>query len=186
MANGGVARTEVIMAGIGGMGVVTAGQVLLRAASRIYEYVSLLPVYGYAMRGGLCECTVILSREKIRAPLLDQAHAVLLLDSSQFASFEPRVRSGGIMITEKTGLSPQRRREDYKLYALPGMETAVSIGSTVVNNMILLGAYIVITDLLPTELLERELLEKYKGDEIVLARNVEAFKRGLELGKAVR
>ncbi len=186
MVKAGAARTEVIMAGIGGMGVVSAGQVLLRAASRTYDYVSFVPVYGYAMRGGLCECTVIFSHEKIRAPLLDQAHAVLLLDSSQFASFEPRVRSGGIMIAEKTGLTEQRGREDYKLYALPGMEIAGSIGSTVVNNMILLGAYIAITDVLPREFLEQELIEKYRVDDRVLALNVDAFKRGFELGKAAK
>jgi 2-oxoglutarate ferredoxin oxidoreductase subunit gamma len=90
------------------------------------------------------------------------------------------------MVAEKSGLRENQGRGDYRLYALSGMELAVNLGSAVVNNMILLGAYIAITGLLPPELLERELFEKYKGDEKVLARNVEAFKRGFELGMAAR
>ena len=177
-------RGEVLMAGIGGMGVLSAGQVLLDAAFQAHEHVTYISSYGFARRGGLCECTVIFSDEKISSPLLDQAQVVMLLDSSQFKGFEPRVRPGGFIIAEQTGLNMERDRDDFQLYALPGLEIAASLGSTQVNNLILLGAYIKILGAIPEEIVEGELRRKYENNEKVLSRILEAFKRGLELGKS--
>ena len=58
-------RFEVIMAGIGGQGVLTAGQLLAEAAMADYRHVTWLPSYRAAVRGGASECTVIFSREEI-------------------------------------------------------------------------------------------------------------------------
>jgi 2-oxoglutarate ferredoxin oxidoreductase subunit gamma len=186
MEQANISRGEVIMAGLGGMGVLVAGHVLAETAFQQYEHVSYTPSYGFAKRGGLCQCTIIFSNEKISSPLLDQAQAVVLLDSSQLTTLEPRVRPGGLIIAEKAGLSADRGREDYKLYALPGMEIAVSMGSTVINNLILLGAYVAITGTVPPELIEGELRRRYEDNEKVLVRNLDAFGRGLELGKTAK
>ncbi len=184
MEQNGKARNEVLMAGIGGMGVLMSGQVLLESAFRCYENVSYVSSYGFARRGGLCECTVIISDEKIASPLLDQAQVVMLLDSSQFPSFEPRVRPGGVIIVDTAGLTADRRREDYKLYALPCLEIATSMGSILGKNLIMLGAYIAITGAVSPELIEDELRKRYEDKEKVLTQNVNAFRRGVELGKS--
>jgi len=185
MEHAKMSRGEVIMAGIGGMGVLVAGAVLAEAAFQRYEHVSYAPAYGFAKRGGLCQCTVVFSNEKISSPLLDQAQVVMLLDSSQFGTLEPRVRPGGLIIAEKAGLTAERGREDYKLHALPGMEIAISMGSSVVNNLILLGAYVAITGSVSPELIEEELRRRYADNEKVLARNLDAFGRGVALGRTV-
>ena len=179
-----ISRGEVIIAGIGGMGVLVAGQVLLNSAFQLYKHVSYVPTYGFAKRGGLCQSTVIFSDEKITSPLVDQAQTVIILDSSQFKGFEPRVRPGGFIIVEQTGLNADRDRDDYTLCALPGLEIAVSLGSTQVNNLILLGAYIKLLGAIPEEIIEGELRRKYQDNEKIMARNLEAFRRGLELGKS--
>ena len=184
MEQNGRARNEVLMAGIGGMGVLVSGQVLLEAAFQRYEHVSYVSSYGFARRGGLCECTVIVSDEKIASPLLDQAQVVILLDSSQFPSFEHRVRPGGIIFADKAGLTAERRREDYTLYELPCLEIATSMGSILGKNLIMLGAYTSITGAIPTELVERELQRRYQDKEKVLTQNLDAFRRGVELGKS--
>ncbi|MFC2058475.1 2-oxoacid:acceptor oxidoreductase family protein [Chloroflexota bacterium] len=175
-------RNEVIMAGIGGMGVLVAGQVLIWAALSQYKHVSYTPSYGTARRGGLSECTVIFSNNKIASPLLDQAQTVMLFDSSQFKSFETRVRPGGIIIAEKAGLNADRQREDYKLHLLPCMEIAVGIGERMISNLIMLGAYATITGSISPELIEAELHRRYIDKDKVLARNLDAFKHGLGLG----
>jgi 2-oxoglutarate ferredoxin oxidoreductase subunit gamma len=179
-------RGEVLMAGIGGMGVLSAGQVLLDAAFQAHEHVTYISSYGFARRGGLCECTVIFSDEKISSPLLDQAQVVMLLDSSQFKGFEHRVRPGGLIIAEKAGLRAEKGREDYTLYALPGMEIAISMGSSVINNLIMLGSYIAITRSVSSDLIEAELKKRFEGNEKMLARNLDAFRRGLELGASAQ
>jgi 2-oxoglutarate ferredoxin oxidoreductase subunit gamma len=176
-------RHEIIMAGLGGMGVLSAGQILSRAAFQTYKHVSYAPTYGFAMRGGLCQCTVIFSDERIASPLLDQAQAVMLLDSSQFSALEPRVRPGGIIIADSAGLCAERERNDYKLYALPAVQTAVSMGTSLVRNFILLGFYVAILGTVSSEIIEAEIQRRYSNNVKMLGRNLEAFKRGLELGK---
>ena len=177
-------RSEVLMAGIGGMGVLVSGQVLLEAAFQSHEHVSYVSSYGFARRGGLCECTVIFSDEKVASPLLDRAQVVMLLDSSQFPSFEPRVRPEGIIIADKAGLTAGRKREDYRLYALPCLEIATSMGSILGKNLIMLGAYVAITGSVSPEHIEDELRRRYEDNDKVLTRNLDAFERGVELGRS--
>lgn len=176
-------RRELLIAGLGGMGVLVAGQVLLEAAFHSYKYVSYIASYGFARRGGLSECTVIFSNDEIASPLLDQAQVVMLLDNSQFGSFEHRVRSGGAIIAEKAGLSADITGEDYKLYALPGLEIAVKMGASVINNLIMLGAYVAITESVSPEIVEAELKRRYGDSGSAMERNLEAFQRGLDLGR---
>jgi 2-oxoglutarate ferredoxin oxidoreductase subunit gamma len=177
-------RGEVLMAGLGGMGVLVSGQVLLEAAFHSHEHVSYVSSYGFARRGGLCECTVIFSDDKISSPLLDQAGVVMLLDSSQFPMFEHRVRPGGIMLADEAGLNAERRRDDYTLYALPCLEIATSMGSILGKNLVMLGAYVAITESVSPQLIEEEMKKRFAGNEKVLNINLEAFRRGLELGKS--
>jgi 2-oxoglutarate ferredoxin oxidoreductase subunit gamma len=178
-------RTEVIMAGIGGMGVLVAGQVLSWAALQSYKYVSWVPSYEAAMRGGLSECTVIFSDGEIASPILDQAQAVIVLDGPQFKAFEPRVRPGGVMIVERAGLTEKPERQDFKLLPVPGLEMAVSMGESRINNLILLGVYVEVTKAITAELIEKELNRRYGDREAILKRNKQAFRQGLEMAKAV-
>ena len=77
-------RREVMIAGVGGMGVLMDGQVLSGAAGKQFEYVSWAPSYAGTKRGGSCECTVIFSDEEIASPILDQAQILIVLDGAQF------------------------------------------------------------------------------------------------------
>jgi 2-oxoglutarate ferredoxin oxidoreductase subunit gamma len=179
-------RGELIIAGLGGMGVLSAGQVLLEAAFQQFKHVAYTPTYGFAKRGGLCQCTVIFSDKEITSPLVEQVQTVMLLDSSQFGTFEPRVRPSGVVIAEKASMYAERERKDYKLYELPGLEIAVSMGSSQVNNFIMLGAYIAITGAVSPSLIEGELEKRYGTNQKVYERNLDAFKRGLELGQSAK
>ena len=176
-------RVELLIAGLGGMGVLTAGQLLSSAALKAYRHVSYLPSYMEAMRGGLCECTVVFSDEEIASPILDQAQTVMILDGSQFKDFESRVRSGGVIIIESAGLTEDAQRKDFKLLPVSGLEIAVTMGSSVINNLILLGVYVGLIKSVPAELVEEELEKRYKSREALLKQNREAFRRGLELAK---
>ena len=179
-------RVEVIVAGIGGMGVLVAGRLLASAALQRYKHISWVPSYGEARRGGLSECTVILSHEEIASPILDQAQTVVVLDGSQLKAFEPRVRPGGVMIIESAGLTDKPERKDFRLLPVSGLEIAIGLGDSLINNMILLGIYVEVIKPIPAELIEEE-LERIFGDrQFILKRNEDAFKRGLELGKSAR
>ncbi|MBI4619924.1 MAG: 2-oxoacid:acceptor oxidoreductase family protein [Desulfobacterales bacterium] len=176
-------RTDVIMAGLGGMGVLIAGQILAWAALKKYQHVSWLPSYGVEKRGGLCECTVIFSDQDIASPLIDRAQTVVVFDGSQLKTFEPRVLPGGMILVESSGLEDEQERRDYELVKIPGVEIAVSMGIRQVSNLILLGAYISIRDAMPSELIEKELGRRFGTKKTILECNQKAFRQGLELGR---
>jgi 2-oxoglutarate ferredoxin oxidoreductase subunit gamma len=176
-------KVELIIVGLGGMGVLVAGRLLAAAGVRSYKHVSWMPAYGEARRGGLSECTVILSPDEIASPILDVSEATLILDSSQAKAFEQRVRPGGIMIVEKAGLKEKPAREDIRVVPVSGMEMAMGLGGLQVTNLIMLGVYMELAKPLSPRLIEDELRRSYSDG--VLERNTRALKVGMEVGRAV-
>jgi 2-oxoglutarate ferredoxin oxidoreductase subunit gamma len=177
-------RSEVMMAGIGGMGVLVAGQVLAWTALKKYKYVSYVPSYEAARRGGLSECTTVFSNAEIASPILDQVETIILLDGAQLKSFENRVRPGGVVIIERAGLEGKPERDDFRLLPFSGLDIAISLGDSRANNLILLGVYIELTKSVPANLIEAELNRRFGHEEGLLKRNSEAFSRGIELAKS--
>jgi len=186
-------RHMVIAAGVGGSGVVWVGTLVARAGLRKYKYATRFPNFSAQMRGGPCECTVILSETPILSPLVARGDALLILNNSQLPFFQERVRPGGVLILESTGLQAKLERNDVRLFEIPAIEIATSMGSSLVSSMILLGVYVQATNIFPPEFIERELEARFgivetgvsaSGKEALLTQNLEAFRRGLELAKA--
>ena len=178
-------RVEVILAGVGGMGILVAGRLLAAAGLQKYKYVSWVPSYGEARRGGLSECTTVLSDQEIASPILDQAQTVILCDGSQLKAFEGRVRPGGIIIAEGARLSGETEKKSFRLLPVSGLETAINMGGMLYVGLILLGAYTELAKPLPPGMIEEEMQRKYGNNDSVLQRNMHAFRQGIALGRGI-
>lgn len=174
-------RGEVIIAGLGGRGVLIIGLALARAAMTKYKHVSWLPSYAISKRGGDCNCTVLFSNDEIASPLLLQAKVVLILETSQYQEYGDRVVPGGLLLTESAGLDGKPDRKDAEVILVPGMAEAVAMGNSLVANFIMLGAYIEATKVLSPQLVEVELDRIFGAKQTVLELNKKAFRRGQEL-----
>ncbi len=64
-------KSDVLIAGFGGQGVLLAGKLLARAGMLGGKHVTWFPSYGAEMRGGTANCTVIISDEEIGSPVVD-------------------------------------------------------------------------------------------------------------------
>ena len=62
---------EIIIAGFGGQGILSAGRLLAYAGMLEERQVSFLPSYGPEMRGGTANCMVVISEEAIASPVLN-------------------------------------------------------------------------------------------------------------------
>ena len=174
-------RAEVIFSGIGGQGILLAGLLLAEAAASNYPNVVWTPSYATRVRGGPCECTVILSQEEICSPLISRAQAVVLMQPIQLASFESRLRPQGLLLVEAAGLGDKTvTRQDIQLMSVPGQEAALKLGNQMAANLVLLGAYTAATGTLSAELIERELERRFGRKKEVLELNRKAFRQGLE------
>lgn len=148
---------EVVIAGLGGQGVLTIGQLLTEAGAALYPYVSYFPNYGAAMRGGDSECTVILSRQEIAAPALLRPQAGIVMSPGALEEYEPRLQHGGWLILDSSLLSRKVSRSDLQVFALSATETAIELGNRQVANFVLLGAYLEVSQALPLATVEAAL-----------------------------
>lgn len=179
------ARHEVIMAGVGGRGVLMVGLLLAQAAMAKYPNVLWFPSYASAMRGGPCECTVVFSNDGIASPILPQAQAVIIMETSQVKPFEGRVRPGGLMVVESTGLPQKVERQDITVLYIPGIEKAIALGNVQVANFFLFGAYLETTRVIDSGAID-EALEKRmsgRGREQLLALNKQVLREGMKLAR---
>ncbi len=176
-----ITKGEVILAGAGGGGVKSAGEALASAASLRYKYVTCVPFYSIAKRGGLSESTVIFSDEEIASPLLSQAQTVVLLDSSVLKSMENRVIPGGILLLERDSLKESVQRKDIRVIIVPAVETAFKLGFSLGASFVLIGAYVEVSKALEPELIEREIDRRFVGKEKAISLNKKAFREGIKL-----
>lgn len=179
-------RCEVLMAGLGGQGILVSGQVLAQAGAGIYQHVVWFPSYYQALRGGECECTVILSDDEIASPLLSQSDVVVVMEVSQLKPFEARIRPGGLLMLESTRARGKIDRPDVRVVLVPAVATADKMGASQAANMVMLGAYVGTTGAIPAELVEKELERRFTGRAAVLSRNKQAFAEGVRMAANLR
>lgn len=173
-------RADLIIAGLGGQGILMGGKILASAAMEEYKNSLWLPSYASRVRGGPSECTVVFSDEDIDSPVLSKADVIILVDPPQFKLFEKRVRPGGYLIVEEAGLSETIERDDIRMITLPAVRMAIEMGEKRSSNMILLGLYIGATKSLSPPVVEEEMKKRFGKKEKVLSTNLGAFQKGLE------
>ena len=71
---------EIIIAGFGGQGILSAGRILAYAGMLEGRNVSWLPSYGPEMRGGTANCNVIISEETVGSPILNNATTLIVMN----------------------------------------------------------------------------------------------------------
>ena len=177
-------KGEVIIAGLGGAGILTAGTLLAEAAASRYKNVTWFPSYAISKRGGLCECTIIFSDTEIASPLLFRASGIIVAEAEQFKVFESRLHPGGTMVIEKAGLQAKSERKDIRVIEAPAIEIAIRLSGTSQGaNLVLLGAFVGATRVISSELIKQQIKESFTGNEKVLIGNLESFNQGLNLTK---
>jgi len=142
---------ELIVAGFGGQGVQTLGQILAEAALLEGREVVWTPAYGPEMRGGPSFCTVILSDRAIGSPVVATADTAIIMDQPSVAKYQQRLRTTGRIIYNSTLVKPELLRSDIPSFAVPASELAEELGMAQVTNMVILGAFIYLTKLVAPE-----------------------------------
>ena len=93
--------------------------------------------------------------------------------------YENRIRPGGILLIDSSGASDKLRRDDIKVHCIPASKLAAELGSPQAANLIMLGAYLEITQALPLEAVGKRLAGRKR--ERFLEINREALSIGAKL-----
>lgn len=139
---------EIIIAGFGGQGVLSAGRILAYAGMLEGRNVSWLPSYGPEMRGGTANCHVVVSDEPVGSPILNSATSLIAMNNPSLEKFENIVVPGGVIIIDNSLISKGPERKDIELHGVPAAKIASEMGNLAYANVILLGKLIAKTGII--------------------------------------
>jgi 2-oxoglutarate ferredoxin oxidoreductase subunit gamma len=182
-----VATHEILIAGFGGQGVLTAGQLLAYAGSFVGKQVSWVPAYGPEQRGGTANCSVVISDDKaVACPLVTEPTACIIMNGPSLEKFESAVQPGGVLVVN-TSMCGDRHatRTDITVINVPATDIAVELGSAKFANMVALGALMGAVPMVDTEMVLKAMLKVMGEDKArFIPANREAIKRGMDAAKA--
>ena len=142
---------EMIIAGFGGQGVISMGQLLTYAGMIEDKYVAYIPSYGPEMRGGTANCAVTISDKEISSPIFTEPSSVIIMNQPSLKKFEPTVQPGGLLIVNSSLVSTKVARQDVRVMEINASEQAGKLGSDKVANIVILGAYLELTKVVTIE-----------------------------------
>jgi len=177
---------EIIIAGFGGQGVLSMGQVLCYGGVIEGKEVSWMPSYGPEMRGGTANCIAIISDTKISSPIITKFDTVIALNQPSLDKFEHNVKPGGLLIYEASTILNPPNRKDIEIIPIEAANEAAKLGNVKVMNMIILGAFLkkkaAISFETAIEGLKKVLPERYHN---LIPLNKTAMEKGMELAESV-
>ncbi len=130
---------SILLAGFGGQGILFAGKFLAYKGLIEGMEVSWLPSYGPEMRGGTCNCSVILSDKKIGSPIIANPDVLVAMNLPSLDKFENDVVPGGQIYVDSTLIERKVTRTDVDVFYIPATKMASDGGFRTLANMIIMG-----------------------------------------------
>ncbi|MBD3337175.1 MAG: 2-ketoisovalerate ferredoxin oxidoreductase, partial [Candidatus Eisenbacteria bacterium] len=170
------------IAGFGGQGILLLGVALADCGMRGGYHVSWLPSYGPEMRGGTANCHVRVSTDPIGSPLVADSTVLVAMNRPSLERFEKDLVPGGVLIYDSTLIDIEPTRTDIQIIPIPATKLADELGQTRAANMVILGAYVALTNIFPLEHAIRTLPDFIKKEKMIPL-NEKALRRGEQFMK---
>ena len=187
-------KTNIILAGVGGQGILTIAAVLDTAALDCNLNIKQSEVHGMSQRGGAVQSHVRISDKEIFSDLIPQGKAdiIISVEPMELLRYLPFLKKDGYLVTDSNpfvNITDYPELEDlyqeiksYKNSILiDAKQIAKDLGNLKATNIVLLGAA---SSLLPLneENLQQTIKKLFdrKGERIV-NKNLEAFEKGKEI-----
>lgn len=154
---------EMICAGFGGQGVLTAGMILINAGMELDKNVLFYPSYGSEMRGGTANCTVKISDGLIASPISKNPDILLTMNTPAIDKFEDQLKPGGLLLVNSSIVPEDRTyRDDIKVVKIPATDIAMEVNNPKGANLVMLGALAANSDLFTVDYLEKAIVSFFE------------------------
>jgi len=187
-------KTNIILAGVGGQGILTIAAVLDTAALASDLNLKQSEVHGMSQRGGAVQSHVRISDTEIHSDLIPQGKAdiIISVEPMEALRYLPFLKKDGYLVTDSNPFEnipnyPNMEELYNEIKLVPNSilidakKIAKDLGNSKATNIVLLGAA---SSLLPLD--EESLVQaiktlfQRKGDRVV-NKNIEAFNKGKEI-----
>lgn len=187
-------KTNIIIAGVGGQGILTIAAVLDTAALSCDLNIKQAEVHGMSQRGGAVQSHVRISDSEIYSDLIPQGKVdiIISVEPMELLRYLPFLKEGGHLVTDSNPFVnitnyPELDELHSEIKALPNSilidakQIAKDLGNSRATNIVLLGAASSILPLSDESFIDaiKTLFER-KGEKIV-NKNIEAFLKGKEI-----
>jgi len=172
-------RAEIRIAGLGGQGVVLAGQILGRAAVYDGKHVVQTQSYGAEARGSAAKSEVIISDEKIGFPIVRKCDVLVAMNKTAMDKHKKDLKEDGILIVEE---DVENMLSDIvaKVFKVPATKTAeAELKSKIYANVVMLGALTRIAGLVSKAAVEKAIVDSVSKE--AQEKNINAFRIGFKL-----
>lgn len=174
-------KTEIVLSGVGGQGLISTGEILGQAAS-IYENLNatMTASYGSETRGTFTKTDIIISDGQIGYPNVEQPDVILCLAQVAYDKYVDKFKDDTKVFfdTDMVQKAPNAKGEHI---GFPFRSMSIELGSIQVANMIALGAILKQTGVLKKASVMEAICTRFKGKDKVIALNDKALDLGLSL-----
>lgn len=173
---------EIRFAGYGGQGIIRSGIIVGRAAS-IYDnkFSTMSQSFGPEARGGSCSSQLVVSDTKVLYPYITIVDVLIAMSQAGYDKFESELGEKGMLLYDEDLVKPKSPRGNIKSLSIPATRFAEQLGKKIVANVVLLGFFTAVTDIVSYEAMKKSLPDSVP--EKALELNFKAFDKGYEYGK---
>lgn len=174
-------KTDIVITGFGGQGIILAGSILGEAAALGDDREStLVQSYGPESRGGACSAQVVISDEPIHYPYIKTPDILVCMSQSGYEKYIGQVKAHSILLVDQDLVHPGKI--DNEIFSIPATRMAEDLGRKMMANIIMFGFFTAITQAVSLTA-ARDTVEKSvpKGTEEL---NIKAFSKGHDYGMA--
>lgn len=176
-------QVEIVFAGFGGQGVLLAGKLLAEVGMKMGKEVVWLPSYGPEMRGGTANCTVIIANEPIASPIIPHPRDIVVMNRPSLEKFCPAQRPGGFAIVNSSLINIRPNRNDITVIEVPANEIAIEAGTGRAANMVMLGAYVGASGIVPFTAVLEQIKEEFKNRPKAIPVNIKSLEQGFKISQ---
>jgi 2-oxoglutarate ferredoxin oxidoreductase subunit gamma len=172
-------RVEVRFAGFGGQGIIKSG-IIVAAAASIHGGKNAVQTqsYGPESRGGACKSEVVISEEEVDFPKVTEPDILVVMSQHAYNEFTENMKPGGTVILDPDMIPREKEMKDAKVFRIPATKIAEELGRKIVANIVMLGAFAALTNVLNKEAIKESIKTNIpKGTEQL---NLAAFEKGFE------
>ncbi len=133
------ARTEILISGFGGQGVIRMGQIIGLAAIKQGHRVTMLKSHGTETRGGYVRAQLVISPEYVDSPVVENADVFVAFSAPAYRKFYDFCR--GKILYDPEMVEEIRADDPERHVAVPATQLAKEkFNNVLFANMIMLGA----------------------------------------------
>jgi 2-oxoglutarate ferredoxin oxidoreductase subunit gamma len=169
-------RREIRIAGFGGQGVVLAGYVLGKAVALYAGLEAVMTQsHGPEARGGASSADLVISTEPIAYPFVQQPDILVALSQEAYSRFRPTAKPEAIVLIDQDLVKPA---DGDRIHTIPATQLAEDLGRRIVANVVMLGYFTAVTELIDSGAMLKALHTSVKAKTVEL--NLNAFQAGFE------